>query len=65
MDKMKGGVKGLNAAILANSEVVARERKKLDCSPKDTAVLDQFMASEAEQARVRADEAPFNLWTCT
>lgn len=52
MEKMRSAVRGLNAAILANAEYVVKERRKLDCSPKDTAVLDKFMSSKAEHAKV-------------
>ena len=53
MERFRTVAKGLMAAIQANAAYVTTARNKLECSPKDTATLASFLASEAEKQQVQ------------
>ena len=52
VEKFRSAAKGLTAAVQANSEYVIKQRRKLDCSPKDIAVLEKFMSTKADREQV-------------
>ena len=52
VERFRTVAKGLMAAIQANAAYVTTARNKLECSPKDTATLASFLASEAEKQQV-------------
>lgn len=50
--KFRTTAQGLMAAIQSNAEYVVRARNGLECSPKDTAALAGFLATEADRTQV-------------
>lgn len=55
VEKFRTVAKGLMAAIQANSAYVLQARGRLECSPKDTATLEAFLASDAAKKQVTSD----------
>jgi hypothetical protein len=53
VEKFRLAAKGLAAAIEVNAQHVVDRRRLLGCSPKDSAVLAEFLTSEEEKRQVR------------